>query len=139
MDFEALMQEAQEIAENGGGTGEFREVPAGEYEAAIEKMEIKKSKKGSDMLSIWFTILDGDYANNKLFFNQVLTNAFGLHKANEMLRSLKSDQPVTAKSLDAYTQLVNAMFEELPYKHEYLVKYTPNAKDTIVIADVFNI
>lgn len=139
MDFKALMQEAEEIKENGGGSSEYREVEAGEYEVAVEKMELRKSKAGNDMLSIWFTILEGDFKNSKLFYNQAISTGFGLHKANEMLRSLKSDVPVEAESLDEYIDMVADIFDDVIDKYEYQVKYAPKAKDAITITDVFNI
>ena len=138
MDFKALMQEAEEIKEN-GGSGEYREVEAGEYEVAIDKMEMTKSKAGNDMLTIWFTILEGDFKNSKLFYNQAINSGFGLHKANEMLRSLKSDVPVSAESLDEYIDMVADIYDDIIDKFEYQVKYAPKAKDKITVTDVFNI
>ena len=139
MDFKALMQEANEIKENGGGSGEYKEVEAGEYEVAIDKLELGKSKAGNDMLVIWFTILEGEFKNSKLFYNQAITSGFGLHKANEMLRSLKSDVPVAADSIEAYADMVADIFDDVTEKYEYQVKYAPKAKDTLKITDVFNI
>ena len=52
---------------------EFEEVPHGEYEVKLDKLELKATKKGDPMVSAWFTILNGKYKNSKLFMNQVVT------------------------------------------------------------------
>ncbi|MDY4823226.1 MAG: DUF669 domain-containing protein, partial [Candidatus Onthovivens sp.] len=55
-------QYLEEIAyildENGGN---FEAVPHGTYEVEVNKMELKKSKKGDPMLSIWFKIINGPH------------------------------------------------------------------------------
>ena len=56
VDLEALKHDIQEAEEN-GGSGDYKDVPTGTYEVKIEKMEIKESKKGDPMLSVWFKIL----------------------------------------------------------------------------------
>ena len=55
---------------------EFVEVPHGEYEVKVQQMELKISKSGNPMLSIWFKIVAGDYNNNLIFLNQVLNIPF---------------------------------------------------------------
>ncbi len=43
IDVEGLKADAKEAAENGGG--DFKEVPHGEYEAEVNKLELRESKK----------------------------------------------------------------------------------------------
>src|SRR5690606_35160990 len=93
VDLEALKEDVEEVEKN-GGTGDFEPVPDGEYEVEVEKMELIESKKGDPMLSIWFKIIDGDYENQRIFYNGVMQpqndKAFGIqvHRNNEMLRAL---------------------------------------------------
>ena len=44
VDGEALAKDVKEVEENGGNF-EYKEVPLGEYEVKIHKMELKESKK----------------------------------------------------------------------------------------------
>ena len=57
VDMDGLQKDIKEAAENGGGN--FKEVPHGKYEVAIEKMELKATKPESGskpMVSIWMKI-----------------------------------------------------------------------------------
>ena len=74
-DNEALRDEVKEAAEN-GGSGEYREVPTGDYEVEIEKLECTSSKKGDPMVTVWFNILEGDFEGSKIFMNQLITKVF---------------------------------------------------------------
>ncbi|PFT87008.1 hypothetical protein COK81_21880, partial [Bacillus thuringiensis] len=93
VDLEALAADVQEVEENGGG-GDFEKVPDGQYEVAIEKMELTESKKGDPMLMIWFNIVDGEFEGQKIFYYKVMQpqndKAWGyqVHQNNEMLRKL---------------------------------------------------
>ena len=61
IDTEGLQNDIAEAATN-GGNGTYKEVPHGNYEVAVQQMELKASKKGDPMVSIWFKIVsDGDY------------------------------------------------------------------------------
>ena len=51
VDLDALREEVQRAAD---GNGDFEEVPTGMYEVSLEKMELKESKKGQPMVSVWF-------------------------------------------------------------------------------------
>ena len=45
----------------------------------VDKIELKPTKKGDPMVSIWFTILAGKYKNSKLFMNHH-NGQWDLHK-----------------------------------------------------------
>lgn len=70
VDIEGLKHDIEEAKENGGNR---REVPHGDYEVKVQKMELTESKKGDPMVSIWFKILTGEFKNSLLFYNQVIT------------------------------------------------------------------
>ncbi|MBG9863102.1 hypothetical protein ABD99_00005, partial [Bacillus cereus] len=57
IDLEALAADVKEVEENGGG--DFEPLPDGQYEVAVEKLELTESKKGDPMLTIWFKIVEG--------------------------------------------------------------------------------
>ena len=67
---EELLKMAAELKENDGYknmTGEYPEIPDGEYQANIDKVEHRTSKNGNDYINITTTIVDGDFTNQKIF------------------------------------------------------------------------
>lgn len=82
-----LAEEVKGVAAN---AGDYKEVPHGDYEVKVEKMELRESKSGAPMVAIQFRILEGEFKNSCLFMNQVVTQPFQIHIANEFIRSLDS-------------------------------------------------
>lgn len=139
IDQNAINEAINEAKENGGG---FKEVPAGTYEVEIEKMEIKETKKGDDMISIWFTILDGEYKGNKLFKNQVIKENWQLGQAFDFIFSLGTDIQPTEKitSSEDFQEYLDEVLDEINDKGlEYEVNYTINKKgfSNIAVSEVF--
>lgn len=127
-DNEALRDEVKEAAEN-GGSGEYREVPTGDYEVEIEKLECTSSKKGDPMVTVWFNILEGDFEGSKIFMNQLITKGFQIHIVNEFLRSLGTDNDVEFKTFSQYEELINKIFDDLDSDGlEYRLKYGKSKK-----------
>ena len=126
IDTAGLQKDVNEAAEN--GTGNYKEVPHGDYEVAVTQMELKASKKGDPMVSIWFKILDGEFKNSLIFYNQVITQGFQVHMVNEMLRMMVSemnDAPVIEfKTYNQYGNLIMDIFEEINENFEYHLSYT---------------
>lgn len=123
IDTEGLAKDVEEAAENGGR----RDVPHDTYEVAINKLELTKSKKGDPMLTCWMKILEGDYKGSLIFMNQVVTQGFQIHIANEFLRSLVSEM---AKSVDVqfktyaqYANMIMDVMEAIDNNYEYSVEY----------------
>lgn len=137
IDVEGLAKDAKEAAENGGGN--FKEVPLGTYEVEVNKMELTKSKKGDPMLTIWFKIISGEYKGSLIFYNQVLSQGFGIHNANEMLRSLDSGVEVEFVSFKKYHGMLLDIVESVTDNLEFALKYDKNSKgyNTYEITDVF--
>lgn len=136
VDVEGLKADAKEAAENGGG---FKEIPEGTYEVEVDKLELKKSKKGAPMLSCWMKIAAGGFAGSIIFYNQVLTSGFGLHNANEFLRSLDSGVKVDFTNFKQYHEMLLDIFEEVNGNLSYQLEYGKNSKgyNTFEISDVF--
>ena len=147
VDMEGLQKDIQEAKENGGGN--FKEVPHGKYEVAIEKMELKATKPESGskpMVSIWMKIVgDCDYKGSMIFMNQVIKQGFQIHIVNEFLRSLLQDcadaPEVEFKSYAQYAELLMDIHELIADSFEYAVDYgvTKNKFDTFKITEVFTL
>lgn len=132
---------ADEVADldNGQG-GDFPEIPYGDYEVKVNKMELKASKAGDPMLSVQFKILEGQYKNSLIFMNQVLTMPFQIHKANDFMRSLDTGMEIKFKDYTQYADLILDVSEEIDkQKLEYALGYGVNEKgyDTFEILEVF--
>lgn len=119
---------------------EFKEVPHGTYEVKVDKMEIKSTQKGDPMASIWFKIVNGEYKNQRLFMNQVITQGFQIHIVNEFLRSLESDLDIEFVNYKQYNDLLLDVLEAIDDKLEYALEYGENKGfDTFKIKEVFDI
>lgn len=133
---EGLQKDIKE-AESNGGTR--KEVPHGNYEVRINKMELKKSKNGDPMLSIWFKVLAGEYANCLVFMNQLVVQGIQIHIANEFLRSLDSGVDVEFKSYSQYAGLIEDILNSInAQKLEYELKFEDNkGYNKFTIVNVF--
>lgn len=108
---------------------EREDVPYGKYEVRIQKMTLAESKKGDPMLSVWFRVINGTYKNQLIFMNQLLTNEFGIHKANEFMRSLDSGLNIEwTGSYGRYADMVEGVFEAVCSNVEYALDYSQNER-----------
>lgn len=141
-DLEGLQKDIQEAQEN-GGTGNFKEVPLGEYEVSVEQMELKESKNGRPMVSIWFNVLEGEFKGQKIFMNQVVEQGFQFHIVNELLRKMVSemdDAPVIEfNGYSKYAELILDVHEAITDNFEYALDYGETSKGfkTFEITEVF--
>lgn len=136
IDLAGLQQDIKDAQDN---NKEFEKVPHGEYEVKVDKMELKASKKGDPMVSIWFTILEGKYKKSKLFLNQVITQGFQIHIVNELLKSMKTDLAIEFVDYKQYADLLLDVAEECDKnKLEFALKYEDNkGYDKFTITEVF--
>ena len=136
IDTKGLKDDIKQARENGGG--DYKEVPFGTYEVNVEKIELRESKKGDPMVTIWFNIIAGEFKNSKIFYNQVITQGFQIHLLNELLRSLDTGVNV---EFDTYAQYNEVLMDiaEGTQALEYALEYGENKKGypTYKITDVF--
>ena len=130
VDVEGLKRDAEAAANS---SGDFVDVPHGDYEVKVVKLEIgetgEKSKNpGMPMGKVWFEVVAGEYKGQKIFMNQMLTSAFGFHKMNEFLDSLQTDVPVSFENFIQYDALFREIFAEIDGKAEYQLSYGENKK-----------
>ena len=131
-----LKEGIKQARENGGGN--YEEVPYGTYEVNVEKIELKESKKGDPMVSIWFNIIAGNFKNSKIFYNQVINQGFQIHLLNEFLRSLDTGVNIEFDSYAQYNEVLMDVAEGTKTL-EYALKYGENKKGfpTYEITEVF--
>ena len=136
VDLEGLKKDIESAKDN---NKEYEAVPHGEYEVKVDKIELKSTKKGDPMVSIWFTILEGKYKNSKLFMNQVVTQGFQIHIVNEFLRSMKTDINVDFEDYKQYADLLLDVAEFCDENNlEFAIKYEDNkGYDKFTITEVF--
>lgn len=136
VDLRGLQKDVKDAQDN---KREYEEIPHGEYEVKVDKMELKSSKKGDPMVSIWFTILEGKYKNSKLFLNQVIVKGFQIHIVNELLKSMKTDLNIEFVDYKQYAELLLDVAEECDTNNlEFALKYEDNkGYDKFTITEVF--
>ena len=132
-----LKHDIEEAAQNGGGN--YKEVPCGNYEVKVIKMELTESKKGDPMVSIWFKVLAGEYEGSLIFYNQVIKQGFQLHLCNTLLKSFDTGLEVKFDDFDQYEQLILDIAEAIDtQKLEYGLSLGENKGfKTFEITDVF--
>lgn len=110
VDLDSLKQDVKDAANSQSG---FEEPPFGTYAVKIDRMELKPSKKGDPMVSIWFKVIEGQHQNRLVFYNRVIGQAFGIHMANEFLRSLGIRTEIVFESYSQYANLILDLSEEI--------------------------
>ena len=140
VDLEGMKGDIKEASE---GSGEFKEIPHGTYEVTIDKMEQVMTKKepARPMLSVWFKILDGEFKEQRIFYNQLLTGGFPIHIASEFLRSLESGVDVVFEDYVQYANMTLDVYEAIEGKKEYALEKAVNKKgyDVYTIKQVFDV
>ena len=136
IDLAGLQEDVKKAQED---NKEFEKVPHGEYEVKVDKIELKATKKGDPMVSIWFTILEGKYKNSKLFLNQVITQGFQIHIMNTFLKSMGTDLNIEFVDYKQYANLLLDVAEECDANNlEFALKYEDNkGYDKFTITEVF--
>jgi hypothetical protein len=109
IDVEGIKADLQNVKEDVS----FDEVPHGQYEVKIKRMELKESKKGMPMVSIWFEIVAGEFKNRLIFMNQVVTQAFQVHICNELFRSFDTGLEIKFENYVQYSGLIFDIAEEI--------------------------
>lgn len=131
VDVEGLKQDVETAANS---TGDFVEVPFGNYEVKVTKLELgatgEKSKTpGAPMAKVWFDIIAGEFKGQKIFMNQMLTSGFGIHKMNQFMESLETGLTVQFDSFEQYDALMRDVFKAVDdVGAEFQLAYTQNNK-----------
>jgi len=125
VDLEQFRKDVQE-AEANGGSDDYEEIPVGNYEVKVERLELAESSKGDPMVKAMFRIINGKYENKCLFMNQVfpINNPWQLGKIIlPFLRSLDSDLTIEFIDFKQFKDLLMDVLEAVDGKLEYLIEY----------------
>lgn len=138
IDTKGLAADVKEAQENGAT---YKEVPHGDYEVAIDKLELVKSKAGDPMVSVWFKVLNGEFKGSRIFMNQVIKEGFQVHIVNEFLRSLDTDIDIEFVTYKQYGNLLMDVMEAIEGNLEYALSYKEGKKgfSTYEITEVFEV
>lgn len=98
-DYDAQIKELEANKPKEEQKKEFKEVVDGDYECALMGLELGTNKAGDKlMLKGSFRILDGEFKNQRLWINKVLTgcnnSAWCVKSAIDFLNTLGSEQEV---------------------------------------------
>lgn len=138
IDTKGLAADVKEAQENGAT---YKEVPHGDYEVAIDKLELVKSKAGDPMVSVWFKVLNGEFKGSRIFMNQVIKEGFQVNIVNEFLRSLDTDIDIEFVTYKQYGNLLMDVMEAIEGNLEYALSYKEGKKgfSTYEITEVFEV
>ena len=139
VDLNGLKNDIEGASQNKGGN--YVEVPVGTYEVKLVKGEVKATKNGDPMVSLWFEIIAGEYKGQKIFFNQVITQGFQIHIVDDFLKSLDSDIDVHFEDYAQYNDMIMDIVEACDGKLEFALEYGVNNKgfNTYKITDIFEV
>lgn len=138
VDIDGLQKDIKQAEENDGQN--FKDVPYGEYEVKIEKLELVKSKKNDPMFSCWMKIISGEYKGSMIFMNQVMTQGFQIHIVDEFLRSLDSGIDIEFKTYSQFAKLLEEIKKAIDGVLEYAVEYgEKKGFSTFKITNIFEV
>lgn len=138
IDLNGLRKDVEEASQNKGSV-EYVDVPVGNYEVKITKAEVKATRNGDPMATIWFKIVEGEYKNQNLFMNQVITQGFQIHIVNNFLESLDTGLNIEFIDYDQYNNLLMDVAEKVEELGlEYLLEYgEKKGFNTFKISEVY--
>lgn len=131
---------AKDIAETIANSKPFekKEVPFGDYEVKIVKLEVGEHDfdgdyKGMPEAKVCFQIINHEeltgqrlYMNKKLISLKNPTSGFMLFKFTEFLNSLETSYTATFENWDQFKDLVASMFNEIDGRAEYQLSFFEN-------------
>lgn len=144
IDFEQFQSDVAEIQEQAPKKREYKEPTDGTYQCDLVSLELGTNKAGDKlMLKGSFRIAEGEFANQRLWVNKVLTgtrnDSFAVKSAIDFLNSLGAVQDVeyTGDFDDLATQIDIVFADVKNCTFEVLQKTTDSGFKNLYINDVF--
>lgn len=139
IDLDGLKEDIKEASNNPGGN--YVEVPANDtYEVKLTKAEVKATKNGDPIATLWFKVQEGEYKGQLIFMNQVITQGFQIKIMNEFLESLDTGVEINFEDYAQYNGMLMDIAEACEeQKLSYALNYGVNRKgyNTYEIEEVF--
>lgn len=144
IDFETFKADVAEIQEQAPNKREYKEPTDGTYQCDLVSLELGTNKAGDKlMLKGSFRIAEGEFANQRLWVNKVLTgtrnDSFAVKSAIDFLNSLGAVQDVeyTGDFDDLATQIDIVFADVKNCTFEVLQKTTDSGFKNLYVNDVF--
>lgn len=144
IDFEQFQSDVAEIQEQVPKKREYKEPTDGTYQCDLVSLELGTNKAGDKlMLKGSFRIAEGEFVNQRLWVNKVLTgtrnDSFAVKSAIDFLNSLGAVQDVeyTGDFDDLATQIDIVFADVKNCTFEVLQKTTDSGFKNLYINDVF--
>lgn len=144
IDKDEMEKDIKEAKEN-----EYTEVPGGEYECKIEKIEIGETKeKHEPMFKVMLRITEGKFAKQCLFFNRKIYGNKKSERWNDgkaiqtvigWLENLQCDIDLYFESYSQFNDLICDIAEDVVGTVGVTVAYDPDAFNPISIEDVYDL
>ena len=110
------------------GKREYVDVPIGDYEVAISRLALDKSKAGLPQVQVWFNVLSGEYTGQRIFMYQNVTADFQIKIVNAFLKDLDSGVDVDFYDFVQYGNMIESIFRAVDGHYEYQLAYGENEK-----------
>ena len=93
------------------------------------------------MATLQFKVLDGEYKNQSIWMNQVITQGFQINIMNEFLRSMDTDVEIEFIDYAQYNDMLMDVVEACDGKLEFALDYDVNNKgfNTYKITEIFEV
>lgn len=117
----------KEVESMDGDNGERKEIPVGDYEVTVTKIEMKESKSGKPMVTIWMKIVTGPYKGQIIFYNQLIDRAFGIHLVKQFFAPFNLADKVVFESYSQFATMMETTMMALK-NVEFALSYTINDK-----------
>lgn len=148
------MVNQEEIKKQMEAAPEYDDVPKGKYEAVIDKMEVKETKKGDGLIfSVQLGIIKTIDApkkqdKRKIFFNRKIYGNKVSDKWNDGIaikgviswieKLLDEGDTIEFKNYSQFAEEVLDVFQDICPNIEIEIDYDPDAFNPITITDVFD-
>ena len=120
-----------------------KEVPAGTYIVAVEKMELGATKDGRPMFKVMLRIKEGEFKKWCLFMNRTIygtkNDANMISSVIGWLKTLEPSVDVEFKNYTQFADLILDIYEELTDAVELEVDYDPDEFNSVSVVNIYDL
>lgn len=128
IDRDAYNKQFADIEKN-GGKKTYEEIPEGEYEVKLVRLELGPNKKDAPMVKIAYVILKGNYKGQWIWNNYNVIYPLATHNLNELLKQMDPETPIEWDGyFSHYADMLADVLEELGNKVGFVLKLSKDSK-----------